>query len=146
MYAGRSEVTSGVPAASNTVLRAAVPARNLAVHIHTRDHFTDATLTVITAGPIAVDTVYHDRTSVHGRPIALTRKEHHLLVALVERRGRTLSRPHLYGNIWNGNSEDDTRTVDMTISRLRVKLDDAASLIQTVRGVGYRFGDPLPRR
>ncbi len=98
------------------------------------------------AGPITVDARNCDRTSVHGRPIGLTRTEHRLLVALIERRGRTLSRSHLYQNVWKGDPVDGTRTVDMHISRLRVKLDDAASLIQTVRGVGYRFGDPLPRR
>ncbi len=102
-------------------------------------------MTVIAAGPITVDTLYHDRTSLHGRPVALTRIEHRLLVMLIKRRGRTLSRFYLYRNAWRGKPTDGTRTVDMTISRLRVKLDDAASLIQTVHGVGYRFGD-LPNK
>lgn len=100
----------------------------------------------MTAGPITVDTLFRYRTSVHGRPIGLTVIEHRLLVALVERRGRTLSRCHLYQNLWKGDPVHGTRTVDMTVSRLRAKLDDAASLIQTVRGVGYRFDDSAPRR
>ncbi len=103
-------------------------------------------MTVITAGPITVDTLFRYRTSVHGRPIGLTVIEHRLLVALVERRGRTLSRSHLYQNVWKGDPVDGTRRIDMYIPRLRAKLDDATSLIQTVRGAGYRFGDPLPRR
>ncbi len=100
-------------------------------------------MTVITAGPITVDTLFRYRTSVQGRPIGLTVIEHRLLVALVERRGRTLSRSHLYQNVWKGDPVDGTRTIDMYISRLRAKLDDAASLIQTVRGVGYRFDDSV---
>ncbi len=102
-------------------------------------------MTVITAGPITVDTRDRDRTSVHGRPVALTTIEHRLLVTLLRRRGRTLSRTWLHQNVWKGNPTDDTRTVDMYIARLRAKLGGAARLIQTVRGVGYRFDDSPPR-
>ena len=109
----------------------------------TRSGKLDA-LTVITAGPITVDTRY--RASVHGRPIALTTIEHRLLVTLLRRRGRTLSRVWLHQNLWKGKPTDDTRTVDMTVSRLRAKLGRAASLIRTVHGVGYRFNDAPTRR
>ncbi len=102
-------------------------------------------MTVITAGPIKVDTRYRDRTSVHGRPVALTMIEHRLLVALLSRPARTLSRVWLSQNVWKVTPTDDTRTVDMTVSRLRAKLGGAAPLIQTVRGVGYRFDDSPPR-
>ena len=104
-------------------------------------------MTVITAGPITVDTRNRERTSVQGRPLALTRMEHQLLVTLLSRPARPLSRVWLHQQLWNVKPTDDTRTVDMTVSRLRAKLSGAARLIQTVRGVGYRFDDSLlPRR
>ena len=104
-------------------------------------------MTVITAGPITVDTQNRNRTFVYGRPVALTMVEHRLLVTLLSRPARSLSRVWLHQHVWNVKPTDDTRTVDMTVSRLRAKLGGAARLIQTVRGVGYRFDDSLlPRR
>ncbi len=102
-------------------------------------------MTVITVGPITVDTRNRDRISVQGRPLALTRMEHQLLVTLLSRPARPLSRVWLHQHVWNVKPTDDTRTVDMTVSRLRAKLGGAARLIQTVRGVGYRFDDSPPR-
>ena len=69
----------------------------------------------------------------------LTEMEHRLLVTLLRQRGRSLSRGWLYWKVWKGDPTDDTRTVDMHISRLRAKLGRAGRLIQTVHGVGYRF-------
>ena len=103
-------------------------------------------MTVMTAGPITVDTRDRDRTSLRGRPVALTKVEHRLLVTLVSRPARTLSRDWLYQNVWKDQPKSDTRAVDKTVSRLRAKLGSAAPLIQTIRGVGYCFGDPRPRR
>ena len=79
------------------------------------------------------------RDFVYGRRVTLTTKERRLLIALVGRRGRPLSRVWLYRKVWRGNPTDDSRALDMHISRLRGKLGRAAHLIQTVRGVGYRF-------
>ena len=103
-------------------------------------------MTVITAGPITVDTRDRERTSVRGRLVALTEIEHRLLVTLLRQRGRTLSRAWLHWNAWKYKPTDDTRTVDMYISRLRAKLGGAARLIRTVRGVGYRFDESPLRR
>ena len=98
------------------------------------------------AGPITVDTRYRDRASVHGRSIDLTEIEHRLLVTLLRHRGLPLSRAWLHRNVWRRDLTNDSRTVAMHVSRLRVKLGRAGKLIQTVRGVGYRFDYPLPRR
>ena len=90
------------------------------------------------AGPITV--TRRCRVSlVNGRSIHLTDVEYRLLVALIREPGRTRSRVHLYRNVWKGDPTDDTRTVDMAVSRLRVKLGRAGKLIKTVRGIGYRF-------
>jgi two-component system phosphate regulon response regulator PhoB len=44
-------------------------------------------------------------------------------------------------NVWNYETDTETRTIDTHIRRLREKLGDQASLIETVRGVGYRVND-----
>ncbi len=77
---------------------------------------------------------------VSGRRIDLTAKEYDLLAYLVRSKGMTVTRGMLLRDVWGYPSEDDpSRTVDSHVKTLRVKLGDAASMIQTVRGTGYRF-------
>ena len=92
----------------------------------------------LTAGPIAIDRSAH-RASLDGRDLTLTATEYKLLLTLVERRGRVQSRPQLLETVWEAQPDIQTRTVDMHVQRLRTKLGDAGSLIETVRGFGYRF-------
>jgi two-component system phosphate regulon response regulator PhoB len=77
--------------------------------------------------------------SIHGRRLELTTTEFKLLVALLERRGRTLSRQTLLQDVWGYENVIDTRTVDTHIRRLREKLGEASDRIVTIRGEGYRF-------
>jgi two-component system phosphate regulon response regulator PhoB len=77
--------------------------------------------------------------SIQGRRLELTTTEFKLLVALLERRGRTLSRQTLLQDVWGYENVIDTRTVDTHIRRLREKLGEAAERIVTIRGEGYRF-------
>ena len=58
---------------------------------------------------------------------------------LAERRGRVQSREQLLRDVWGYNSMIDTRTVDTHMRRLRAKLGPASQMLDTVRGVGYRF-------
>jgi DNA-binding response OmpR family regulator len=92
----------------------------------------------LTAGPIAVDRSRR-QVSVSGEEVRLTALEHRLLLALTERRGHVQSRQQLYVDVWKGNPNVGTRTVDMHVQRLRRKMGEAAALIETVRGVGYRL-------
>ena len=62
-----------------------------------------------------------------------------LLLILAERRGRVQARAHLLETVWEAAPDIQTRTVDMHVQRLRAKLGDAGSQIETVRGFGYRF-------
>jgi two-component system phosphate regulon response regulator PhoB len=93
---------------------------------------------VLRAGPVAIDrgalTV-----QVNGKPLDLTPIEYRLLLLLAERRGRVQSRPQLLEQVWEAQSDIQTRTVDMHVQRLRAKLGDAGELIETVRGFGYRM-------
>ena len=74
-----------------------------------------------------------------GRPIELTATEFKLLTILAQRSGRVQSRDQLLRDVWEYDSLIDTRTVDTHMRRLREKLGPAATHLDTVRGVGYRF-------
>jgi len=69
----------------------------------------------------------------------LTTTEFKLLAALVEHRGKTLSRETLLQDVWGYKNAIDTRTVDTHVRRLREKLGPSADRIVTMRGEGYRF-------
>ncbi len=92
-------------------------------------------------GAIVLDSERHAAT-LKGVPIELTATEFRLLRLLMERKGRVQTREHLLLNVWNYETEIETRTVDTHIRRLREKLGDQADLIETLRGVGYRMIDP----
>jgi two-component system phosphate regulon response regulator PhoB len=93
---------------------------------------------VLRGGGVLVD-LNALRVSVNGEPIELTPTEYRLLVTLLERRGRVQSRQQLLETAWDVHARIETRTVDMHVQRLRTKLGEAAELIETVRGFGYRF-------
>ncbi|AYV68289.1 DNA-binding response regulator [Niallia circulans] len=73
-----------------------------------------------------------------GVNIELTPKEFDLLITLAGHKGRIFTRSELLDIVWGYDFVGDTRTVDTHIQRLRKKLD-AADLIKTVFGVGYKF-------
>ena len=89
-------------------------------------------------GDIEIDRDGH-RVFSRGREVELTRIEYRLLEVLLERRGRVQTRRQLLQSAWDTNARIETRTVDMHIARLRSKLGEPGSLIETVRGVGYRL-------
>ena len=91
-------------------------------------------------GPIAMNLDAHD-VSVEGKNILLTALEFKLLKHLLKRKGRVQTRDQLLGDVWGYSSEVTTRTVDTHIKRLREKLGSTGDLIQTIRGVGYRFNN-----
>ncbi|HAV12446.1 MAG TPA: DNA-binding response regulator [Opitutae bacterium] len=73
--------------------------------------------------------------------VVLTATEFRLLKLLMERKGRVQSREHLLVNVWNYDTDIETRTVDTHVRRVREKLGPYAHLIETKRGVGYRAVD-----
>jgi two-component system, OmpR family, phosphate regulon response regulator PhoB len=94
-------------------------------------------------GAVELDIEQH-RVTVRGGPIELTATEFKLLRMLMERKGRVQGRDHLLLNVWNYETEIETRTVDTHVRRLREKLGAEAAMIETVRGVGYRMVDRKP--
>jgi DNA-binding response OmpR family regulator len=94
----------------------------------------------IVSGRLTIDAGRH-AVLVAGSPVELTRKEFDLLRALAEARGRVLSREFLLDRVWcyTAAGEIESRTVDVHVRRLRVKLGDEGQRIVTVKGVGYRL-------
>jgi two-component system phosphate regulon response regulator PhoB len=95
---------------------------------------------VLERGSIALDTERH-RCSVDHVEVILTAKEFRLLQTLMSRPGRVLSRQRLLDEVWGSDITVTERTIDTHLKRLREKLGAAGDLIETVRGVGYRFAD-----
>lgn len=93
----------------------------------------------LTLGGITLDRRAHT-VRVNGETVALTPKEYDLLSLLMENRGMALSREQLLERVWDYGYDGGTRTVDVHIQTLRAKLGDCGGTIETVRGVGYRFG------
>lgn len=76
-----------------------------------------------------------------GTEIELRAKEYDLLHALIMHRGQVMTRDQLLDLVWHGDFSDDSRTVDVHISRLRERLAAAGANIEirTVRSMGYRL-------
>jgi len=94
---------------------------------------------ILQAGPLRVDIEGH-RVQVDGADVEITALEFRLLYTLMSRRDRVQTRETLLTDVWGLHLNVETRTVDTHVKRLREKLGSAGALIQTVRGVGYRFG------
>jgi len=99
---------------------------------------------IITVGDLTVHTA-KGKLYKRGQDIPLTALEYQLLLTLVHHKGQVLSRDQLLENIWDvaGDFVSDN-TLTVYIKRLREKLEDdprKPTIIQTVRGLGYRIGD-----
>ncbi len=96
----------------------------------------------IVCGKLVLDPHAH-QVEAAGAVVDLTLKEFELLQVLMENPGRALSRAQLFSAVWGSEFFGGTRTVDVHMQTLRQKLDRAeeglSSLLETVRGVGYRL-------
>ena len=77
---------------------------------------------------------------VGGKDVTLTNKAFELLCLLLRNKGIVLTRATLMDRVWGFESERENRTLDVHIRTLRVKLGEAGSYIETVRGIGYKIG------
>jgi two-component system, OmpR family, response regulator len=91
-------------------------------------------------GPVRIDPASR-AVSVGGVPVYLTTTEFDLLSHLMSRPGRVYTRDELLSAVWGYAAHGGTRTVDVHVAQVRAKLGEAASIIRTVRGVGYTAGD-----
>lgn len=74
----------------------------------------------------------------NGNDVVLTYKEFELLCLLVENDGTVFSRDQILKQIWGYDFDGESRTVDVHIRTLRTKLGECGSLIETIRGIGYK--------
>ena len=77
--------------------------------------------------------------TVAGKPVALRMKEFDLLYTFAKRPGRVLTRNFLSETVWGDAYFGTTRTIDMTIARLRSLLGPEGRRIESLIGLGYKF-------
>tara|TARA_B110000305_G_C19289831_1_gene563612 strand:+ start:336 stop:1016 length:681 start_codon:yes stop_codon:yes gene_type:complete len=92
----------------------------------------------IAIGPFTLDKNVL-KLALEGEEIDLTSTEFKLLLCLIESPGVTQERADLLKRVWGYNDMIQTRTLDTHIKRLREKLGDYGPMIETSRGIGYRF-------
>ncbi len=95
---------------------------------------------LIEYGPLVLNLETY-QAAISGRPLDLTYMEYELLKFLATHPGRVFTRETLLSRVWGYEYYGGARTVDVHVRRLRAKLGtEQEHLIQTVRSVGYRFG------
>ena len=78
---------------------------------------------------------------VDGVKIDLTYKEFEMLLLFMSNIGNVITRDDFLLKVWGYDYEGETRTVDVHIASLRAKLKNAGKYIETVRNLGYKFGE-----
>ena len=106
-----------------------------------KEQEAEAQSNAISYGNISIDTERFEVTK-NGTPVELTLREYELLTYLAKQPEKIISRETLLEKVWGYEYYGDVRTVDVTVSRLREKIEDNAaepSYIMTKRGFGYYF-------
>ena len=99
----------------------------------------------VEVGALRLDPLSHEAT-FKGRTLSLTPREFDLLGFLARHPGRVFSREELLTKVWGYDYVGETRTVDVHVRRLRVKLGEATRVIETVTGAGYKLVAEPPAR
>ncbi|KAB7789057.1 MtrAB system response regulator MtrA [Bifidobacterium cebidarum] len=98
----------------------------------------------IERGGIVIDRLEHTATK-NGKDLNLTPMEFELMFVLAAAAGEAISRSTLLHDVWGYENSGDTRLVNVHVQRLRAKVEDDPEnpqIIQTVRGIGYKFVNP----
>jgi len=91
-------------------------------------------------GGFAID-LDNQLISSDGKPMELTRKEYEILALFLQNPGKIFPRTSILDRIWGDSVIVTDRTVDVTIARIRRKMDEKGSMIRNKSGYGYYFGD-----
>lgn len=100
----------------------------------------EVTKDILIHGKLKVD-IPRYKVFIDKKEIELTQMEFKLLTTLMQRQGKVQTRDRLLDDVWDVAADVTTRTIDTHIKRLRQKLGTTGKLIETVRGIGYRFSD-----
>lgn len=110
-------------------------------HMLSRSGAGGAQPDLVEYGPLSLNTETYQAV-IDQQPLELTYMEYELLKFLASHPGKVFTRETLLSRVWGYDYFGGARTVDVHVRRLRSKLgDDHAPLIQTVRSVGYSFGE-----
>lgn len=104
------------------------------------DRGKDTDSTSVTYGPLQIDMSRHEVT-VNGTEVSLTAKEFGLLEHLLRHPGRVLTREVLLNEVWGYDYYGTTRTVDVHVRRLKVKLPLLNDAIVSIKTLGYKLLD-----
>lgn len=99
---------------------------------------TPTSINKIKIGPLKID---RERYTVHlnGESLVLPKKEFEILAYLASQPGKVFIREKILSDVWGTDIFVVERTVDVHVRKIREKLGDFADLIETIKGVGYRF-------
>jgi len=92
----------------------------------------------ISIGPLVIDKEKYS-VLLNGNPIILPKKEFEILVYLAGNPGKVFPRSKILNDVWGMDIFVVERTIDVHVRKIREKLDDYSELIETIKGVGYRF-------
>ena len=95
----------------------------------------------LSAGDLEVDPIAFI-VSIKGRRVDLALMEFKMLCLLMSRPGEVISRRELLKAVWGADADVDIRSVDTYVYRVRTRLGDCGSMLQTTRGRGYMFQKP----
>ncbi len=101
----------------------------------------------LSVGDVVLDPL-EQRTWVADVEVSLSRREFSMLTALLENAGHVVSRQRLFDEVWDGEVDIRSNSIDVHMSRLRARLEGSAEVrVTTLRGVGYRLETvPAPGR
>jgi two-component system alkaline phosphatase synthesis response regulator PhoP len=92
----------------------------------------------IAIGPLVIDKEKYS-VLLDGNPIILPKKEFEILAYLAGNPGKVFPRSRILNDIWGTDIFVVERTIDVHVRKIREKLDEYSDLIETIKGVGYRF-------
>ena len=101
---------------------------------------TNEQATSLTYGPLQMDLTRHE-VRLKGKEVSLTAKEFGLLEHLLRHPGRVLTRDILLNAVWGYNYYGTTRTVDVHVRRLKLKVPFLDDAIVSVKSLGYKLSD-----
>jgi len=104
-----------------------------------RSEWRDEKEDALKSGAVSIDMEKHI-ICVDKKPLDISPKEFDLMVSFLRNPGKVMTRKELSESVWGQEYFDNTRTVDVHISRLRRKLGKLGDKIHTVERVGYRYG------